>query len=146
KREIDAVVAHAPLRKIIGADALGAVAGADLAAPFGGAGGVLLLTLEVVESRAQHSHRLGAIAVLRTVFLHHDDDAGGNVGHAHGRFGLVDVLAAGAARAQGVDLEVVVVDVDIDVGGLGQHGDGRGRGMDAALGFGVGHALHAMDT
>src|SRR5215468_9152853 len=52
KREIDAVVAHAPLRKIIGADALGTVAGADLAAPLGGARSVLLLTLEVVEPRA----------------------------------------------------------------------------------------------
>src|SRR5262249_59414504 len=43
KREIDAVVAHAPLRKIISADALGAVARADLAAPLGGARSVLLL-------------------------------------------------------------------------------------------------------
>src|SRR5262245_12266289 len=64
KREVDAVVAHAPLREIVGADALGAIAGADLAAPLGGAGGVLLLALVVVEPRAQHRHRLGAVAVL----------------------------------------------------------------------------------
>jgi hypothetical protein len=54
------------------------------------------------------------------------------------------VLAAGAARAQRVDLEVGFVDFDIDVAGLGQHGDGGGRRVDAALGFGVGHALYAV--
>src|SRR5262249_49968095 len=37
EREIDAVVGHAGLRKIVGADPLGAVAGADLAAPLRGA-------------------------------------------------------------------------------------------------------------
>src|SRR5262245_36897841 len=35
EREIDAVVAHPALREIVGADALGAVAGADLAAALG---------------------------------------------------------------------------------------------------------------
>ena len=49
EREIDAVVADAPLRKIVGADALGAVAGADLAAALGGARGIELLALGVVE-------------------------------------------------------------------------------------------------
>ena len=34
--EIDAVVGHAILRKIVGADFFGAVAGLDLAAAFGG--------------------------------------------------------------------------------------------------------------
>ena len=48
-------------------------------------------------------------------------------------FGLVDVLAAGALRADGVDAQVRVVDIDVDVLGLGQHRDGGGRGMDAAL-------------
>src|SRR5262249_16496141 len=144
--EIDAVVPPPPLRKIIGADALGAIAGADLPAPLGGARRILLLTFEIVEPGAQHRHGLGAIAMLGAVFLHHHDDASGNVGDAHGRFGLVDVLAAGAAGAQRVDLEVVVVDVDIDVGRLRQHGDGGGRGMDAARPFGIGHALHAMNA
>src|SRR5262249_45152933 len=54
ERQIDAVVADAALREIVGADALGAVAGADLAAPLGGAGGVALLPLGVVEPAAQH--------------------------------------------------------------------------------------------
>ena len=66
------------------------------------------------------------------------------MGDADGGFGLVDVLAAGALRAHGVDLQVVVVDLDIDVLDLGQHRDGGGGRMDAAGGFGVGHALHAV--
>jgi hypothetical protein len=40
---------------------------------------------------------------------------------AHGRLGLVDVLAAGAAGAHGVDAQVVGPDVDVDLLGLGQH-------------------------
>ena len=80
EREIDAVVGDAALREIVGADALGAVAGADLAAPLGGARGVELLALVVVEPRAQHRHRLGAVAMLRAVLLHHDHDAGRKVG------------------------------------------------------------------
>ena len=35
ERQVDAVVGDPPLRKIVGADALGAVAGADLPAPRG---------------------------------------------------------------------------------------------------------------
>src|SRR5215813_2423513 len=64
EREIDAMVAHAPLGKIIGADALRAVTGADLPSTFGGAGSIPLLTLEVVESGAQDGHGLGAVSVL----------------------------------------------------------------------------------
>jgi len=54
------------------------------------------------------------------------------------------VLAAGALRAHGVDLEIVIVDFDVDIFHLGQHRDGGGRGVDAAGGFGVGHALHTV--
>ena len=39
-----------------------------------------------------------------------------------------------------------VVDLDLDLLGLGQHGDRDGRGVDAALGLGLGHALHAVDA
>ena len=59
-------------------------------------------------------------------------------------FGLVDVLAAGALRAHGVDLEIRFVDRDIDFLGLRQHRDGRRRGVDSPLRFRVRHALHAM--
>ena len=55
QRQIDAVIGDAALRKIIGADALRAVAGADLAAPVGGALGVELAALGVVQLGAQTS-------------------------------------------------------------------------------------------
>ena len=40
----------------------------------------------------------------------------------------------------------LLFDVDVDLLGLGQHGDGGGGGVDAALRFGLGHALHAVDA
>ena len=40
ERQVDAMVGDAPLRKIVGADALGAVAAADLAAPVGSPFGI----------------------------------------------------------------------------------------------------------
>ena len=85
ERQIDAVVGDAPLREIIGADALGAVARADLAAPFGRALGIELGALLVVELGAQHRHRLGAVLVLRALLLHEDDDAARQMGDADRR-------------------------------------------------------------
>ncbi len=63
---------------------------------------------------------------------------------ANRRFGLVDVLAAGALGAHGLDAQVFLLDLDIEFFDLGQHRHGRRRGVNAALGFGVGHALHAV--
>jgi hypothetical protein len=144
EREVDAVIADATLREIVGADAFGPVARADLAAARGGARRIKLLALMVVQPGAQHGHRLGAIAVLRAVLLHHHHDASRQVGQADRGFGLVDVLAAGAAGAQGVDPEVAVVDRDVDLLGFGQHRDGRRGGVDAARRLGVGHTLHPV--
>ena len=144
ERQVDAVVGDAALREVVGADALGAVARADLVLALGGARLVALGLLGVVELGAQHRHRLGAVLVLRALLLHHHDDAARHVGDADRGFGLVDVLAAGALRSHGVDLEVVRLDLDVDVLDLGQHRDGRGRGVDAALRLGVGHALDAV--
>src|SRR5476651_476338 len=53
EREVDAVIAHAPLRKIVGADAFGTIARADLAAALLRASGIDLLLLVVVEPAAQ---------------------------------------------------------------------------------------------
>ncbi len=66
------------------------------------------------------------------------------VGDAHRRVGLVDVLAAGAGRAVGVDADVGVVHLDVDVLRLRQHRDGGGRGVDTALRLGLRHPLHAV--
>ena len=49
-----------------------------------------------------------------------------------GAVGLVDVLAAGALRAVGVDLQVVLVDLDVGVVGQERRDDdGRERGVAA---------------
>jgi hypothetical protein len=53
--------------------------------------------------------------VLGTLVLALDDDAGRDVGDADGRVRGVDMLAALAARAVGVDLDIVWVDADLDV-------------------------------
>ena len=55
------------------------------------------------------------------------------------------MLAAGAGSAKGIHLQFRRVDGDgIHFFGLRQYGDGAGRGVNAALGLGGGHALHAV--
>jgi hypothetical protein len=46
--------------------------------------------------------------------------------------------------AADLDAHVLGFQLDIDLLGLRQHGDGGGAGVDAALGLGGGHALHAV--
>ena len=77
-----------------------------------------LLQLDLVEPRLQHRHRLGAVLVLRALALAGDDDRsspGGVIGDAHRAVGLVDVLAAGARGAVGVDAQILVLDLDLDL-------------------------------
>ena len=69
--------------------------------------------LAVEQARREHRHRLRAVAVLRAVVLALDDEAGRQVRDAHRRVGLVDVLAAGARRAERVDAQVGRVDLDV---------------------------------
>ena len=57
ERHIDPMIGDAPLREIIGADALGPVAGADLAAALGGALGIQFRALRIVHTGAKHLHR-----------------------------------------------------------------------------------------
>src|SRR6267142_6876391 len=142
--EVDAMIGDAALRKIIGADALGAVAGPDLLAAIRRARGIDALTFGVIDARAQDIHRGGAVLVLRTAVLHADHDTGRNVGDPDRGFGLVDVLAAGALRAHGLDLEIVALGLDVDFLDLRQHRHRRRRGVNAPLRFGVGHALHPV--
>src|SRR5271167_3353754 len=53
--------------------------------------------------------------MLRPLVLTGDDDAGRQMGKAHGRVGLVDVLTAGAAGAEGIDSEIDGIDYDLDL-------------------------------
>src|SRR3954447_19089261 len=75
---------------------------------------LLALALQLLgQLRAPHPHRRLAVLRLRALVLALHNDAGRAVRDAHGRVGLVDVLAAGARRAVGVDLQVVGVDLDV---------------------------------
>src|SRR5262249_49217645 len=94
QRQADAVIGDPPLGEIVGADALRAVARADLALALRGPRVGRLLALQLIEARAQHLHGKAAILMLR--FLGRDDDeAGRQVRDAHGGIRLIDVLAAG---------------------------------------------------
>ena len=74
---------------------------------FGGVGGgFAALQLGLVHARLQHAHGGGAIAVLAAIGLAGNDDAGGHMGDADRRFGLVDVLTTGTRGAIGVNAQV----------------------------------------
>ena len=68
------------------------------------------------------------------------------MGDAHGGLGLVDVLATGTGSAVNIDAQVFGADLHVHFLGFGHHGHGGGGSMDAALGLGGGHALHAVGT
>src|SRR6187402_994373 len=64
QREVDAVIGQPSLRKVVGADAVGAVAAADQALARGGFLGRALALFLVAQARRQNGHRLGLVAVL----------------------------------------------------------------------------------
>src|SRR4051794_26586903 len=74
---------------------------------------LVLFHLDVIEARLEHAHRRVAIAVLRSLVLARDDEAGRQVREADCRVGGVDGLPAGAARSEGVDAELLVVDDEL---------------------------------
>ena len=76
--------------------------------------GVPLVEFLLVEPRLERLHRDVAVLVLGFQAGGHNDSAG-EVGDPHRGVGLVDVLAARAAGAEGVDADVLVLDVDLDV-------------------------------
>ncbi len=139
------MVGHPPLREVVGADALRAVAGADLPPPRGGAFVLGVLPLEVVEPGAQHLHRLRTVLVLRPRHRR-DDDPGRDMQDADAGIGGVGMLAAGARGPCCVDADILRLDGDVDVLGLRQHGDRRGRGMDAPACLGRRNPLHPVDA
>ncbi len=72
---------------------------------------------------------------------------GRDVGDAHGRVGLVHVLAARAGRAVGIDPQVLLVDLDLDlVGDHRPHVHLRERGVAARLGVERRDAHQAVDA
>src|SRR4026209_1748073 len=77
--------------------------------------GLLLLEGALEQAGLQDLGRVLLVLGLRPLVLALDDDAGGQAGQAHRGVGLVDVLAARALRAVGVDPDLVPVELDLDV-------------------------------
>src|SRR5688500_18048431 len=144
QREVDAMVGDAPLREVVGADAVGTIAGADEALPLARLLRVRLALLLVLDARGEHTPGLLAVLVLAPRVLALDHDAGRKVGEAHRRVGLVHVLATCSARAVGVHAHVGGVDFHVGRLGLRHHRHGGRRRVDAPLGLGGRHALHAV--
>ena len=144
--EADAVVGETVLREVVGADFVASDRRnlPAACAPWPGAGGCARPRLR----RGGTAERacLFAILDLRLFVLAGDDGVGRKMRDADRRVGGVDRLAAGAGGAEGVDAEILVFDLDVDFFGFGEDGDGDGRGVDAALGFGRGNALYAVDA
>ena len=84
-----------------------AVAGADLALRSAARARVAARRAPARRARERSTFIAGARFWCCDFSAEHDDDAGRQVGDAHGRVGLVDVLAAGAAGAHGVDADVL---------------------------------------
>src|SRR6185437_4554753 len=107
--------------------------------------GSLLAAFGVEQARLQQAHRASAVLVLAAFFLAFHHGAGGQVGDADRRVGLVDVLAAGTRGAKGIHFQVGRVDRNVvDLVQLRQHGHGGGGGVDAPLRLGDRYALHAV--
>src|SRR5713101_1261282 len=143
--ETDAVVGDPSLRKIISADALGTVARADQGFARGGFLRLLLAPLLVLDARRKHRERLFFVLVLRARVLAFHHDSGGKMRDSNRRVGLVDVLAACARGAVGVDAKIRGIQYDVaDCARLWQDGHRAGRSVDPALGLGRRHSLDAM--
>src|SRR5438552_4127358 len=96
---------------------------------------LLLAQLQLVEPRLERLPGHGPVLVLAALVLHRHHDARGDVGHANGRVGLVDFLAARAGGPEGVDAHVVGIEIDVDVFvDLGIDEDAGKRGVPASVG------------
>src|SRR6267142_42796 len=145
EREPDAVIGDPPLREIVGADALGAVARADEGFARRGFLRLLLTQLFVLDACRQHRKRLFLVLMLRAAVLAFHHYPGRQMRDAHRRVGLVDVLAAGTGIAEGVDAHVRRIQHHVaDRAGLGEDRDGAGGGVYAPLSLGFGNALNAV--
>ena len=139
------MIGDAPLGEIVGADPFGAVAAADLQAARVRLRALLLLLLGGQQARLEQRHGARAVLVLRTLVLAFHHDAARQVRDAHRGIGLVDVLAARARGAVGVDAQLGRVDLDlVDLIELGQDRHCACRGVNAPLGLGRRHALYAV--
>src|SRR5438105_2720026 len=96
QRHAHAMVSHPVLWKIVRSNLFASLAGTDLC--FSGLSDfrVLLFPLGIDDPGSERTHGLIAILQLRTLVLATHDHTGGNMGDAHGGFGRVHTLTAGA--------------------------------------------------
>src|SRR5471030_1727302 len=144
QRQADAVIRDAVLREVVGADFFAAVARAHLGAALGAHRRLLLRQFQLIKTRSQHAFCLGAVLDLGFFVLAGDDQAGRQMGDAHGRIGGVHGLAAWTRGAERIDANILCLDLDFDFVGFGQHRHRNGGCVDPALLLSHRNALHAM--
>ncbi len=140
------MVGNAVLRRVVGADLLGAVARADLRQALGAFSGLLFGQHLLVQACTKNGHSSDLVLQLAFLVLRLNHQTRRKVRDAHGGVGGVNALAARAAGAEHVDAQVVFLDVDFHLVGLGEHGNGCRGGVDAALAFRLGNTLHAVNA
>jgi len=140
------VVGDAVLREVVGAHPLGAVHGADLAAPFRG-GLCFGRGLRFGQQAGpQHPKRLLFVLQLALLVLAGHHDPRGQVDDPHRGVGGVHALPAGARGTVDIDAQIALVDLHLDLFSLGQHQHANGRGVDPSLRLGDGDPLDAVDS
>ena len=138
------MITHPALGIVVGADALGTVAGANLQLALGCHLLVRFPLLLLIDAAAQDLQRLFPVLELAALVLAFHYDAGGQVGHTDRRLGLVDMLSAGSAGTEHIHLQVAGINLHFHFLCLRQHCHCNSGGVDAALGFGFGHTLHPV--
>src|SRR5271165_6535563 len=142
--ETDAVIGHAVLGEVVGANFLAAVAGADHGAALCANRLLLLFEFDLVQARTQYALGFGPVLDLRFFVLAGNDQAGWQVRQTHRGIGGVDRLPAGAGGAECVDPNIFCLQLDFHFIGFRQDRDADGGGVDAALLLGFRNALDAM--
>ena len=140
------MVGHAVLREVVGADLLAAVAAAHLALALGVIFLVVCFLLLLQQAAAQNFQCLLFVFALAALVLALHHHTGGQVGHPDGGRRFVDVLAACAGGAESINAQVLGVQFQLHFFGFRHDGNGGGGSVDAALGLGFRHALHAVNA
>jgi hypothetical protein len=144
--ELNAVIGHTVLGKVVGANFFVSFAGTDLGFALRGVLGGFFGGFAFEEAGAENGKGPGLVFHLGPLVGAAHNETRGLVEHLHGGIGGVDALAAGTGGAADRDLELVGFDFDVHFPGFGKDGNGAGAGVDAALRLGGGDALDAVDA
>ena len=138
------MVGHTALRKVIGPDPFAAVAGSHLALAVLGRFRTLGFLGDFQHLGPQNPHRLFLVLQLGFFILALHHHAGRQMSDPNRRFGLVDVLATGAAGAIGINTQIILVDLHVDILDFRQYRHRNRGSMDAAGRLGIRHPLHPV--